>query len=111
MIGDEVEQDPDPAGVGLHDQLVEVGERAEIGMNVAVVRHVVPPVSVRRRHRRVQPDPVDAEPLEVVEPRRQAGQVADAVAVRVREGTRIDLIEDALAPPLCARHRRIVPMA
>ena len=40
-----------------------------VGVDVAVVGDVVAPVRVRRGHDRVEPDAVDAEPLEVVEPR------------------------------------------
>ena len=42
---------------------------------------------------------VDAEPGEIVEPLANALQVADAVAVRVLEGARIDLVDDAVLPP------------
>jgi hypothetical protein len=58
----------------------------------AVVGDVVAPVVVRRGHRGVEPDAVDAEPLEVVEPGDDPTQVADAVAVRVRARARVDLI-------------------
>jgi hypothetical protein len=54
-------------------------------MNVEVVRNVVTPVAVRRRKRRVEPDPVDAEPAQIVQTPAQAGEIADAVAVRVRK--------------------------
>src|SRR5262249_29142581 len=47
----------------------------------------------------VEPDRVDPEPGEVVEFRDHARDVSDAVAVRVRERARIDLVEHALPPP------------
>ena len=99
VVGDEVEQDADAAAARLGDQLVEVLERAERRVDGAVVGDVVAPVVVRRGHRRVEPDAVDPQPLEVVEVRRDPAQVADPVPVRVREGTRIDLVQDAVAPP------------
>ena len=54
---------------------------------------------------RRQPDRVDAERrrrpvVEVVELRDQAGQVAHAVAVRVGEAARVDLVDDAALPPV-----------
>jgi hypothetical protein len=58
---------------------------------------------------RRQPDGVDAEPLEVVEAAADAGQVADAVPVRVGERARVDLVDDAVAPPLTRKARRSGP--
>jgi hypothetical protein len=68
-------------------------------VHVRVVGDVVAPVRIRRRERRVEPDAVDAEPLEIVEPIDNAAQVADPVAVRVGEAPRIDLVQDAVLPP------------
>ena len=99
VVRDQVEQHRHVALAARRDERVEVRERAEVGMDVAVVRDVVAPVVVRRRHRRVEPDPVDPEPLEVVEPVDDPAQVADPVAVGVRERARVDLIENAVAPP------------
>jgi hypothetical protein len=48
---------------------------------------------------RAEPDPVHAEPRDVVEVLDQASKVAVPVAVRVGEGARVDLIEDTGAPP------------
>ncbi len=53
---------------GLRDEAVEIVERAEIRMDSGVIRDVVAPVDVRRRMNRIEPDPVDAEPLEILEP-------------------------------------------
>ena len=99
VVGDEVQQDPDPALVCRGDQRVEVRQGAEHGIDVAVVGDVVAEVAHRRPEDRRQPDGVDAEPGEVVQPADQAPQVTDAVPVRVRERPRIDLVDDALLPP------------
>ena len=99
VVGDEVEQHADAAPSGLLDQLVEVVERAQLGMDAAVVGDVVAPVVVGRRHRRVEPDAIDAEPLEMVEALDYAPQVADPVAIGIRVGAGIDLVQDAVLPP------------
>ena len=91
-----------PAVRGL-DQRVEVGERAEARIDRGVVRDVVAEVLHRRPVDRRQPDGVDAEPREVVEPAGQASQVADAVAVGVRERARVDLVDDRRLPPRLRR--------
>ena len=105
VVRDEVEQHANPTPPGLFDEPVDVRERSEVGMDARVVGHVVAPVDVRRGKDRAQPDAVDAEPLEVLEPLHDPGQVADAVAVRVRERPRIDLVQHRLAPPGVASSR------
>ena len=80
VVRDEVDDDADAAGVRLREHLVEVGQRAEERVDVAVVGDVVAGVLLRRPLERAQPEGVDAEVGEVVEVRRDAGEVADAVA-------------------------------
>ena len=104
VVRDEVEQHAGFPVPRRGDQRVEVLERSQLGVDGAVVGDVVAPVVVRRGERRVEPEPVDPQPLEVIEARHDAPQVADPVAVRVRERTRIDLVENAVAPPRAVSH-------
>ena len=104
--GDEVEDDLDPELVCGGNQAVDVGERAEVRMHVAIVGDVVAPIGVRRRVDRVEPDPTDAEPPEVIEPVDDAGEVADPVAVRIRERARIDLVQNSALPPWLGHAQR-----
>src|SRR5712691_8150378 len=97
--GNEVEQDPDAPLAGFDDERVQLGERSELGVDRAVVRDVVAPVTIRRREGRVEPDSVDAEPFEVVEALSDSGEISDAVVVRVGKRARVDLAEDTAAPP------------
>ena len=80
-------------------KLAEVLERAVVGMHVGVVGDVVAVVAQRRRIERQQPDRVDAELLDVVEPLGQPGEVADAVAVGVVERLDVHLIDDGVLVP------------
>jgi hypothetical protein len=84
VVRDDVEQDADPALPRLLDQPLERRHVAEVGVDVAVVRDVVAPVLVRGRVDRVQPEPGDAEPLEVLELAADPLEVTDAVAVGIR---------------------------
>ena len=81
VVGHPVEQHADVARVGVGEQAVEGGEVAEQRVDVAVVGDVVAEVGHRRAVDRRQPERVDAEPLQVVEARAHALEVADAVAV------------------------------
>src|SRR5438034_787734 len=52
----EVDDDPDVPAVGLREQTVEFGEIPERGIDVAIVRDVVPEVGHRRAIERREPD-------------------------------------------------------
>ena len=94
-----VEQQPHPACVDAVDQCVEVGIGAEDRIDAAVIGDVVAEIADRRGEDRREPQRVDTEIGEVVQPARDAGQVADAVAVRVGERPRVDLVDDRVTPP------------
>jgi hypothetical protein len=87
------------AVVDRGQQRVEVGQRAERRLDVLVVADVVAGVVLRRPVDRGQPDDVDAQLGQVVEPAGDAGQVADPVTVRVGEAARVDLVDDCALPP------------
>jgi hypothetical protein len=80
--------------LGERLELVEV---AEDRIDVGVVGDVVAEVRQRRRIDRRQPQRVDSEPRQMVEPRADAREVADPVAVRVLEGARVDLVDDPVS--------------
>ena len=103
VAGDEVHEQPQPALVGGRHERVEVGERAVGRVDVRVVGDVVAQVGQRRGVDRRQPQRVDAQPGEVVEPALDPAQVADAVAVGVLERARVDLVDDGVLPPQCRR--------
>ena len=58
------------------------------------------------KDRRREPDRVDAERLQVIQPRGDAVQVADAVAVGILKAARINLIDDGALPPVVVRIAR-----
>ncbi len=72
-----------PAAVGLGQQPVEVGQRAEERVDGAVVGDVVAEVVHGRWVDRRKPDRADVQALQVVEAADDARQVAHAVAVAV----------------------------
>jgi hypothetical protein len=107
-----VDDHRDAALVCLGEQAVEVGERAVVGLDGAVVLHRIAVVAVFALEDRHQPQPGDAQRLQVVEPAGQAGEIADAVAVAVLVGANQHLHEHAAARPAgrqraghgCGRH-------
>ena len=106
MVGDEVHDDAQAAGVGGGDEFVEVRQCAEQRIDVAVVGNVVAVIGLWTHQHRSQPDRVHAEGHEVVETVDDAAQVADAVRVAVGEGSGVDLVDHCMPPPLgrCGGH-------
>jgi hypothetical protein len=86
--------------VGGVDEFDEVGEVTEFGQDGGVVGDVVPAVPQGGLEERGQPQAVDAQPLEVVQFRGQALEVADSVAVAVLEGADQDFVEDGAFEPV-----------
>ena len=82
----------DPPAVRLGEEAVEILARAIGGLDLLVVGGVVAVVA-RRLEDRHQPERVDAQVLEIVELRGEAGEVADAVAVGIGEAAHEDLVE------------------
>ena len=100
VVHDQVDDDAHVALVRLGDELAELVERAELGEDPLVVGDVVAAVAQRRGEERRKPQPVDAEPLQVVELADQPAEVAGAVAVRVDERAHHDLVEHRSSVPL-----------
>ena len=100
VVDHEVGHDPDPPAVGFAEKRLEVGHRAVAGGDVVVVGDVVAVVAERRRVERQQPQAVHAQVLDVVEPLRQAAEVADPVAVGVLERSHQDLVEHGGLEPV-----------
>jgi hypothetical protein len=74
VVRHEVDDHADAALVRRGEHLVEVGERAEQGVDVAVVGDVVARVVLRRAVEGAQPHGIHAERPQVVEVRRHAGR-------------------------------------
>ena len=104
VVHHQVEHDPDATSMRFVDEPVEVGLRTEQRIHALVVADVVAEVQARRRVDRRQPDGIDPEAVraKMIEVLDDPGQVADAVAIRVRKAARVDLIDDPTLPPVVA---------
>jgi hypothetical protein len=80
-------------------ELDEVAERAVPAVDAVVVGDVVAVIAVRRRLERSEPERVDAEALEVVEPAAQPLEVAAAVAGGVHERLDVQAVDDGVLEP------------
>jgi hypothetical protein len=99
VVRDEVEDDPQAELTGLGDERIGRREVPEERVDVAVVGHVVAEVGHGGPVERREPHRIDAQPHQVVEVGADPVEVADAVAARVGERARVDLVDDAGHPP------------
>ena len=103
MVDDQIDDHVDPSVVAFLDQLVEIVEGAEFGIDLEVILNVVLMIGGGRHHRR-QPDAVRAEivacvriaVVDVVELFNNAGDIAGHIVVRIVEGADPYLIEAAV---------------
>ncbi len=86
VIHHEVDDHADAALLGAVRELDEIAERAIAGIDRIMVGDVVTVIAPGRSLERHQPDGGDAQPVQIVQPPHQPGEIADAVAIRVHEG-------------------------
>ena len=72
--------------MSLAQENLEVAQGATVGMDFGVIGNVVAVIAQRRRIKRQQPQAGHAQSLQIVELGRQAGKIADPVAVAVVKG-------------------------
>ena len=81
VVHDQVGDDPEARAWAASRNVLEVVDRAEVGVDVEEVGDVVAVVAERRGVHRQEPDAVDAEVADVVELLGHPAKVAHAVAV------------------------------
>ena len=94
VIRHQVHEQLQPPLVRGGEEGIEIRQGPVGGIHGAEVRDVVAEVGQRTRVDRRQPEGVDAQRGDVIQAGRDAPQVADAVAVGVLKGARIDLVDD-----------------
>jgi hypothetical protein len=99
VVDDEVDHDPDTAILRPLQQLDEIAEGSDAGVDSVVVGDVVAVVPVWCGVDRVKPDAGHAEPGQVIEPGDQTGDVADSVSIRILERLDVERIDDSVLKP------------
>jgi len=100
VIDHQLRDDADAQLVRFLDQTFHVVERAVLGVHRRVLGDVVAVIAPRRRVERQQPDRVDAQLGDVGQPRDEAGEIPDAVVVRIEERLHVKLVDDRVLVPL-----------
>lgn len=109
VVGNEVEQQPQPSSMCFIDQRINGFQASEVWMDIGVVTHVVPEVQHGRCEYRAQPDRIGPKRLNMIKLLNNAVNVSHAVSSRISVTARVDLIYDRLLPPAEARRRTHVP--
>ena len=99
VVDDQFGDHPQAALVGLGDEAAGVCQAAVIRVHGLVFGDVVTVVAPWRGVERQQPQGVDAQLGDVVELADQAGEVADAVVVRIEERLDVQLVDDGVLVP------------
>ena len=95
VVEHQVDDQLDPPLLTLRRQPLKVGHGAVFRVDVQVVLHIVFMVGARRHHRH-QPDPVEAQLLDIVQLGDDALEIAHPVAVAVAEGVDENFIPGAV---------------
>ena len=107
MVGcmgiDLVDDDFQAQCVGPRHQGIEIRQRAEHRIDIAIVRYVIAEIAHRRCEERRYPDRIDSQPGDIIQPLRDPGKIADAIAIAVLEAARIDLVDRGALPPRLVR--------
>ena len=99
VVDDELRDHPDPPPVRLAQEQPEVGERPVGGVDVVVIRDVVPVVLQGRGVEREEPERGDPEVLQVVQLRREPPEVPHPVPVAVVVGADVEFVDDRVLVP------------
>ncbi len=107
VVGHQVDDHLQAQPVGLGGHRVEVVQRAQPRVDVAVVVDVVAAVGEFGGVEGAQPQGIDAERGQVGQALGDAPQVSEPVAVGVGEAAGIDLVDDGLPPPVGVLGRQV----
>ena len=99
VVEHQVHDDADLTLPSLSDQFIHILKRPEHGINVLIIRNIIPIVILRRAVHRRDPHRVDPQVSQIVKPPYDPPDIPDAVPVRVLEALRINLVYDCVFPP------------
>jgi len=96
---DLVDQNPQSKLVRPIHQRVKIRQRSEYRINPAIVSNVITEVGHGRCEEGRDPDGVDAQRSDMAKLASNPRQIADPVAIAIREAAGIDLVYRSTAPP------------
>jgi hypothetical protein len=101
VVGHKIENQLEAPLMDGLQQLIEVSQIAKVGIHIAVVSNVVAEIGHGRGVEGRDPYRFDPQLRKVIEPLQDSLKIANAVAICILEGPRINLIKNAVLPPHC----------
>ncbi len=95
----QVHDDVDIAFVRLAEQAVEILQVAIFRINGVIVGYIVAKIVIRGGIYRREPDPVDAQVLQIIQVLNDTCQIPDPIRIRILERARVDLVNNPVFPP------------
>ncbi|CQR20487.1 Uncharacterised protein [Yersinia enterocolitica] len=99
MVEHHIHHNTNTTLMGLFHQMFKIIQSAISRINGAVIRHVITIIHLRRNINRRQPDSINTEFLQIIQPLRHPRQITVAITGAVLKTLRINLIDDAVLPP------------
>ena len=81
------------------EQGIEISVRAKNWINRPIIAYVVAEIAHRRFEERRDPNCVNAQPCNVIEPLRYSREIAGPIIIRIEKASRINLVNDCSTPP------------
>ncbi len=100
VVGNQVNNDAQAQVVSSGNQCLSLSKRAEHGVNVAVIRHIVTGILLRGAIERRQPNCVNAQIGNGGKPADNACQVAHSITISIGKRSWINLVNDRVTPPV-----------
>ena len=85
--------------MGLVQQGVQVLKGPEERMNIGVIRNVIAKIGHGRRVDWREPDRVNAEPAQVIQPAGDTREISHPIAIAIEKTAWVDLINHSRLPP------------
>ena len=105
VVGHQVKDQLHAALMDFSQQAVKIRHAAKHGVDGAVIGHIVAEVMHGRRVNGRKPHHAHIEALQVIQAGGHASQVADAIAVTILKGARVNLVNNFSLPPgVCFTH-------
>ena len=104
VSGDQVEHDPDPAGMRLLAEALHVVVGSVPRRDPVEVRHVVSRIHEGGDETGIQPDCIHIQRLDVIQPVDDSRKVPDSVTVGVLKGLRINFVKHCIVEPRGRTH-------
>src|SRR5436853_7228056 len=99
VVGHKIHQELHVALVQSLQQLIEIVECAEYGIDTRVIRNVITEIRHRRWINRTQPNCSDTQRDQVIESLDNSWKIPNAIAIGILKRPGVDLVDGIMFPP------------